>query len=103
MVPKDIERGAPGRTTWVAVSARSTPASAAVRKRQWRAEVLGAFTCAREDGAPVVIPPGDYVLSEIDDVQYQLADTSRVWARFWFTQVRQLKRSGALRIEGTFP
>lgn len=103
MVSKDIEGEDSGRIVSAARSATARPVSGAVRKRQWPAQVLAVFTCAGENGAPVVIPPGDYCLSEIDDVQYEIADSSRVLAKFWFTQIRQLRRSGALRIEGTFP
>lgn len=74
-----------------------------MQKAQWRAQVLAAFTCAGTDGSPVAVAPGDYLLTEIDDVIYELADATGVRARFRFTEVLQLKRSGVLRVTGTFP
>jgi hypothetical protein len=103
MVQKHIERGVADLAARIAVAASAGAAPGTARKRQWPAQVLVTFTCAGEDGAPLVVPPGDYLLSEIEDVQYELADSSRIQARFWFSEVRQLKRSGALRIHGTFP
>jgi hypothetical protein len=74
-------------------------------KKQWRARVLLTMRTTNVDGEIVIVPPGEYTLSEAKGARYELirrAEKSTCQS-LWFAELLQCAYMGQVEILGVWP
>ena len=71
--------------------------------RMWTIKAASRITGVTEEGTLVVMPAGRYVLREIDDITYELHDSSSALLTLKLSEVARYWREGVLQIDGLWP
>lgn len=71
--------------------------------RMWTVNAASRITGVTEDGTLVVMPSGRYVLREIDEITYELHDSTSALLTLKLTEVARYWREGVLQIDGLWP
>jgi hypothetical protein len=70
----------------------------------WTVHALRRISGSAEDGVRAIVPTGTYLLREIDEITYELHDsTASPLLTLRLSEVAAHWRSGALAIDGMWP
>jgi hypothetical protein len=70
--------------------------------KSWHVHVATAVSLPESESGSRVLVPGEYLMREIDLSSYDIASAAQK-LRLAFSEVFRMQRSGAIRIDGTFP
>jgi hypothetical protein len=73
-----------------------------VSVRRWTVQVISAIEALEEDGSRMTLPPGSYVLRQLDLTHYELS-IDNVRARIHLADVLGYVQDGTLRIPSGWP
>jgi hypothetical protein len=71
--------------------------------RMWTVNAASRITGVTDDGTLVVVPSGRYVLREIDEITYELHDSTSALLTLKLSEVARYWREGLLQIDGLWP
>jgi hypothetical protein len=71
--------------------------------RMWTVNAATRITAVTDDGTLVVMPAGRYVLQELDEITYELHDSSSALLTLKLSEVARYWREGVLQIDGLWP
>lgn len=72
-------------------------------ERTWTVNAVSRITGVTDDGTLVVMPAGRYVLHEIDDITYELHDSTSALLTMKLSEIARYCREGVLQIDGLWP
>jgi hypothetical protein len=69
----------------------------------WTVYAADRISGYASDGVRVLVPTGRYVLREVDDITYELHDSSSALLTLRLSEVANYWRTGVLQIDGMWP
>jgi hypothetical protein len=71
--------------------------------RMWTVNAATRITGVTEEGTLIVMPAGRYVLREIDEITYELHDSTSALLTLKLSEVARYAREGVFQIDGLWP
>ncbi len=70
----------------------------------WTVHAAQRLSGSADDGVRAIVPAGNYILRELDEITYELADSSSSpLLTLKLSEVAAHRRNGALVIDGMWP
>ena len=73
-------------------------------QRMWTVHAVQRINGSAEDGVRAIVPAGNYILREVDEITYELDDSTELpLLTLKLSEVAAHRRNGALVIDGLWP